>query len=288
MRLALAIVAAIGLADVSAAAIVEVFPGAGTPLQDGIDAALPGDTVLVHGGSYLESITIAKSLRLARAADGAVTVDAGCGAASAVSIEADGVVLDGTDLIFRGGTVADIDIQNRDRVTIRGEISAYGFCPGVQYGVNVVNSTRVRLNAVTAIGYGNAYAHAAIHVAAIPVGGRVKVTDSGGAGALRGILVESCPFGSRVVLRSNRVVGYSFPVTDGIVLEGADGVRVLLNTVSAVGGRGRSLDAASDDNRLTANVIINAANGDAADAGTSNCWLRNQCATICPDASGCP
>jgi hypothetical protein len=115
------------------------------------------------------------------------------------------------------------------------------------------------------------------------------VSDSGGGGAPRAIFVESCPFGSRVILRNNHASGPYFPVTDGIVLEGADGVRVLRTSLSVLGGVGISLDAASDDNRLTSNQISSTAGPNVADAGTSNCWLRNECDdTSCPDATGCP
>ena len=43
------------------AATIDVYPGSGTPIQDAIDAALSGDTIKVHSGTYTEQVTITTS-----------------------------------------------------------------------------------------------------------------------------------------------------------------------------------------------------------------------------------
>jgi len=41
-----------------------VAPGPGTPFQDAIDAAAPGDVVRLASGTYPEHVTITKALQL--------------------------------------------------------------------------------------------------------------------------------------------------------------------------------------------------------------------------------
>lgn len=292
MRLLLALAALLGVAE-SRAAVVDVFPGPGTPLQDAIDAAAPGDTLYVHNGTYGESITITKSLRV-HARDGAVTIQAGCAAAAAVTVAADDVLIRGdqrlgTLLIIEGGAVSVVDVQNRGRITIKDTVYLNGACAGVQYGLNVSNSTDVRVMDVRTFAVPETFADAGFRVGTIPVGGRVTVSKSFAGAATRGILVEDCPFGSRVMLRRN-VIGNEV-VTDGIVLSDSDGVRILRNEFSfnTVLGVGISLDATSDDNRVTGNQFVPTGGPNASDNGTSNCWLRNNCAdATCPGPDGCP
>ncbi len=71
MRVVVLLLSAV-LASAASGATIEVSPGPGTPLQDGIAAAAPGDRVLIHGGDYLETIVIDKSLRVR--ADGGVRI----------------------------------------------------------------------------------------------------------------------------------------------------------------------------------------------------------------------
>jgi len=87
---------------------IHVYPGPGTPLQDAIDDALEGDTILVHPGTYNENLTISKSLTLQSTDGAAVTTIQGDGTASVVNIYTPGqfvghVVIQGFEI--RGGTL---------------------------------------------------------------------------------------------------------------------------------------------------------------------------------------
>jgi nitrous oxidase accessory protein len=51
-------------APTASAATWDVYPGPGTPIQDAIDDASAGDTILVHAGLYNEKITVDKTLSI--------------------------------------------------------------------------------------------------------------------------------------------------------------------------------------------------------------------------------
>ena len=68
-----------------------VYPGAGTPIQDAVDAANPGDTIVVHAGTYPETVTIrSDDYNLSLEGKGAIIAD-----------KVDGSLLYGIDL--KGG-----------------------------------------------------------------------------------------------------------------------------------------------------------------------------------------
>src|SRR5262245_52206766 len=83
------------MATVSSAATIFVVPGPGTPVQDAIDAASPGDTIRLAGGDYPEKIVITKALRLrgvARPTDATQTrIDGGCTTGTVLAVAADDV-----------------------------------------------------------------------------------------------------------------------------------------------------------------------------------------------------
>ncbi|MBU7032519.1 MAG: right-handed parallel beta-helix repeat-containing protein [Theionarchaea archaeon] len=57
------------------ATVHHVYPGAGTPIQDAIDVASSGDTIIVHPGTYSENITLSKdNLILVSSGGPAVTI----------------------------------------------------------------------------------------------------------------------------------------------------------------------------------------------------------------------
>lgn len=78
------------------AVTIPVSPGPGTPLQDAIDAASPGATLLLQAGTFHEAIVINKPLTLTSVRTGIVNIDAGSTSASlGVDIQSDGVQIKG-------------------------------------------------------------------------------------------------------------------------------------------------------------------------------------------------
>jgi len=51
-------------AGVGAGATWDVYPGAGTPIQDAIDGAGVGDTIYIHAGTYVENVHADNGLAL--------------------------------------------------------------------------------------------------------------------------------------------------------------------------------------------------------------------------------
>jgi pectin methylesterase-like acyl-CoA thioesterase len=120
-------------------AVIEVFPGAGTPLQDALDAAEDGDTVHVNEGTYNEAVIVDKD-RVRLVGEGAF-IDAGCAADTALEVAADRVRVEG--VIVLGATVHAVDIENLEGVTVRN-VGTRETCGGVaRYRINVFQSRRM-------------------------------------------------------------------------------------------------------------------------------------------------
>jgi parallel beta-helix repeat protein len=270
----------------AAAATITVNAGPGTPLQDAIDAASPGDTLRLSG-IFREAVVIDKQLKV----KGPAAINPACGPAVVVTIAADGVTM--KRLVIFGGSIATIDIQNRDDVRLsRLSLASQPFeggCAAAQYGINVLSSTNLKLSRNDTIrsGPGTSYPGAFIRLSAIAPGARVKVLrsfsnyDNG-----VGILVEdsdtmpASPPGLK--LHGNRLVD---SVT-GILLSNSAGIQVTNNTASGGPGIGILADATSHDNRLLRNSGKLNDIVDARDDGVDNCWKNNTFATS--QIPGCP
>jgi parallel beta-helix repeat protein len=248
---------------------IDVLPGPGTPLQDAILVASPGDLLVVHAGTYAEAVVIDKPLRLrGTPVNSSVVIDPGCTASTALEIASDRVSLD--EFRVQGGTFFAIDIVNRDRVKLT-DIQTQDTCGSAEYGVNIFASTRIKVYRNDPVGFGDA----GIYVGGIAAGAKVLVrTATINPGNTRGIIVEDS-FPGSVILDRNRISG----ATDtGIFVHNTDGVLIRHNEVQGCVVRGIHLDANSDGNRIFANVAQS--NGtDVLDEGTGNCWRRNTATT---------
>jgi nitrous oxidase accessory protein NosD len=110
-------------ARLAGAATHLVLPGPGTPIQDAIDAAAPGDTIRLVVGVYSEHLTIPKALKIrgvrSRSTDAAqVTYVAGaCTPGPVITIAADDVQL--KKISVTGDTEGGIDVQGRARIKLK-------------------------------------------------------------------------------------------------------------------------------------------------------------------------
>ena len=111
MRSLLALLPTLVLAAATEAAVIDVNPGPGA-LQAAINAASPGDVLRVHAGTYNEAVSIDRPLKVIGDDATQVTIDAGCGALTALSVDADRVTIQGVHVTR--GTFFAIDIENRD------------------------------------------------------------------------------------------------------------------------------------------------------------------------------
>ena len=263
---------------VANAATISVVPGPGTPVQDAIDAAQPGDTVRLAGGPYPEMVVVTKPLTLTGPPTtyldddpAAAVIVPGCGAAqTAITVAADGVKI--RDLRVVSFSHVGIDVQGRDRVQLQ-RVLVHTDCPGALYGVSVVASTRVKINRCwidATVGFPSV----ALHLGGIAERGGVRVTASVTARHTYGMLIESC------AARSVSVKGSAanFNNLTGIALQGTDGIEIKNNQVVDNPSFGIFVDANSDGNRISGNDIEGSAS-DVSDAGTGNCWKKNQYTT---------
>jgi parallel beta-helix repeat protein len=260
---------------------IHVNPGSGGPLQAAIDGASDGDTLRIHAGTYNEAIDVTKRLRLIGDGADVVTVDAGCGAFTALNVGADGVTV--RRLTVTRGTFYALDVENRDKVTIQETVTVAG-CGSEEYGINLYQSTNVKLLRNET---GGGFHDAGIYIGGIPSEARVRAIRNDSTGNQRGIIVEDStdvPGGPPTVqVQANTVSGNG----TGIFLHNSDGIRVYRNTVTGNANSGIELDGQSDENRIIGNDISGSTQ-DVADGGTGNCWKGNTYTTGSAPTTGCP
>ena len=88
-------------------------------IQEGVDDASDGDTVVVYAGVYVENVVVDKSLSLVGAEEGTTVIN-GCLGGDAIRVSADGCVVSGFTIQCHEPTITDV-------VELRGEVAAGNF-----------------------------------------------------------------------------------------------------------------------------------------------------------------
>jgi nitrous oxidase accessory protein NosD len=279
MRALFFALAALAPATPALATVINVSPGPGTPLQDAIDAASPGDTLRIAGGGYPEAIVINKPLRLfgppntyLDAAPQPATIDAGCApATTGITVAANDVAI--RDLRVITFTDYGIDVQGRNAVKIRNVLLLPNCGTPPLATINVAASTRVTLDGDWAVGFSVA-GPPAIRLSSLAAGAKVRVQRTIAGDHTVGIAIDDCAPRSVLVSRSYA----NFNLDTGIRLQNSDGIVIKRTQVQSNPTNGIVIDAASDDNLLVGNNV-NGSTTDVSDAGTGNCWKKNSFTT---------
>jgi len=161
-------------------------------IQDAIDAAVLGDTIIVKAGDYWEDLNIDKSLTLQSAGGAEVTTITG---SVSIELDAETVFLGGEDAGFtadadEGDFAISLSIANESEVSIRHNVLA-GAVDGI--------TTRSGLLDNSTVTFEDNYIHENDY----------------------GIYLESVTGGSTVLINSNRLAGnddYGLYVEDSVVI----------------------------------------------------------------------
>ena len=119
VALVLALGLAIPMATPVSAATIDVYPGPGTPIQDAVDAASSGDTIIVHAGTYNEQVNVNKDVTII-GADHPLVI----GSLSGFFITADGATVERFDIQVPDGV--GIIVAANDVTVSRNEITGGG------------------------------------------------------------------------------------------------------------------------------------------------------------------
>ena len=237
-----------------------------------------GDTLKIRGGSYRESFSVTKRVRIIGANGKRPVIDGRCKVGIVIDVRVSGVTV--------------------DHVSVRGAAEGFGFpsialnfagvasgrahdvltketCGDGKYGINVFDSERVKVIGNVASGYRDS----GIYVGEISGtgGGTLRVSRNRTFGNNRGFIIENIS-GGDVLLDSNianrnTISGVGAPA--GIFLHNSDGTRLDENTFRENGSYGVHLDAGSDGNVLTENTVTDNPTN-LFDEGRGNCGAGNQ------------
>ncbi len=265
---------------------IVVPPGPGTPVQDAIDAASPGDTIRLTLGAYSEgNLVITKALKLrgvrssSTQAEKTTAFAPPCGSGPVLTIAADGVSVRG--IWFVGAPEGALRIVGSNDVRLR-DLSVSANCPTTTApAIDIEASTRVTADKIGAIGAFTQDPPIGIRIADTPPNGRVRVRTAIAAHYAIGVLLDGNGDGS--VLFGSGYVNFN---DRGIVVRDTAGAAILRNRqVRSNTITGIEIEAGSTGNVVVGNQIAGSAL-DVVDAGSGNCWQKNTFTTgVDP---GCP
>src|SRR5262249_4212270 len=138
-------------ADAATSSIVDVYPGDGS-LAAALAQARPGDTLLLHTGTFSGAITVSTAgLTIEPAGDGPVTTDGACTSIAAVNISADGLTLNGP-MTVTGGHIYELDYLGPETGAVDGLSLVPGDCRG-SVGIFLQRVGAVSVTATSAVGF---------------------------------------------------------------------------------------------------------------------------------------
>jgi parallel beta-helix repeat protein len=270
------------LATPAAADTITVRPGPNA-LQDAVDAADPGDRLVVKRGVYRGDVNVDKRLRIVGARGKRLpVVDARCKAPIAINVDANGVTL--RRLRLKGaagfGPGYTVNFQGVERGAAK-RLVVVESCPDAppEYGINLFQTGPIQVVGNRTFG---GFEDAGIYVGSIgeTLGGTLLVEGNESYGNNRGIIIEEVEGpAARVVVRDNfahdNTIGGVASTPTGIFLHLSDGSRYVRNRTTENGDYGFHLDSGSEDNVFIGNTSRHNSEGNFFDQGSGNCGSAN-------------
>jgi nitrous oxidase accessory protein NosD len=231
---------------------IDVRPGP-FAIQAAVDAAKPGDKLVVHRGTYREAAVIDKPLTIRGPREGRrPLINGRCQSEAMLRTLAGGVKL--RRLRIRGGASFGVEFAAVGSGTAR-ELDITDTC-GALYGINVFSSGPIRVIGNRTRG---GFLDAGIYVGGIDDtrGRTLVVRDNVATGNNRGLIVqETVDEGVDVRVSDNRFDANTVPGEGdpaGIFLDRADGVVLERNRAAGNGVYGVQIGNDSDRTRLFTN-----------------------------------
>jgi nitrous oxidase accessory protein NosD len=275
----------------SSARATDVPAGVGT-LQAAIDAASPGDHLVLSDGTYVGPVVVNKPLRLSCVGPYSCVIDANCEAPVALDIAADHVRVQSRGKfasfsVLRGATtqIRIADHRNVELRRIVASVPEESPCGTEQTAIEVSGaSSNVKI--VGALTYDSP--EAGILLSGLAIGAKVQIKKSFGIESGAGIAIRHSASGAKPGA-AEIVIDQAALVGNGIAVDvvDSDGIRIKRSTLrrgdASPPVTGISFDATSDGNR-----VVNCDSDPPpqtlgfSDAGTDNCGNHNLNVALTP------
>jgi nitrous oxidase accessory protein NosD len=275
----------------STASATDVPAGVGT-LQAAIDAASPGDHLVLTGGTYVGPVVVNKSLRVSCVGAVPCFIDANCEAPVALDVAADRVRVESRGYVslsvLRGATT-QVRIADHHKVELRASIVATvpeeSPCGTEQTGIEV-SGTSSHVKVVGALSYDSP--GAGILLSGLAAGANVKIKKRLSVDNGAGIAIQHSASGAKagaagIIIDQATLVGNGI----GVDVVDSDGIRIKRSLLTRGDASppltGISFDATSDGNRVAKCTSDSPPQPLVySDTGTDNCGQHNQSVALTP------